>query len=59
MPNSVRKRKKHGDLKEIAQRIKPTATWDDLNLPEAQWQVLHEVAARVRQGPGTIALFAG
>ncbi|HEX6288336.1 MAG TPA: ATP-binding protein [Herpetosiphonaceae bacterium] len=36
-------------LDELAQRIKPAATWDDLVLPTTQRQILHEVVAHVRQ----------
>jgi hypothetical protein len=36
-------------LNELAQSIRPLATWDDLVLPEAQLQTLHEVAVHVRQ----------
>jgi len=36
-------------LDDLAQRIEPIATWDDLVLPEAQRQTLHEIAAHVRQ----------
>ncbi len=36
-------------LDELAQPIRPLATWDDLVLPEAQLQTLHEVAMHVRQ----------
>jgi hypothetical protein len=36
-------------LNELAQYIRPLATWDDLVLPEAQLQTLHEVAVHVRQ----------
>lgn len=62
-------------LGDLAQRIEPIATWDDLVLPEAQVQVLHEIAMHVRQhstvyetwgfsakgsnGQGISALFAG
>ncbi len=62
-------------LDELAQRIEPAATWDDLVLPEAQRQTLREIAAHVRQrarvyeswgfaakgarGLGISALFAG
>jgi hypothetical protein len=59
----------------LAQRINPTATWDDLVLPVPQLQVLREMASHVRQratvyerwgfsakglrGLGISALFAG
>ncbi len=62
-------------LDDLAQRIAPMATWEDLILPEAQRQVLREIAIHVRQraivydtwgfaskstrGLGTAALFAG
>lgn len=62
-------------LDDLAQRIESGSTWDDLVLPEAQKQILREVAAHVRQrakvyeswgfadkggrGLGISALFAG
>ena len=62
-------------LDDLAQRIEPAATWDDLVLPEVQLSVLHDVALHVRQrtkvydtwgfstkgsrGLGISALFAG
>jgi len=62
-------------LDELAQRITPTANWQNLVLPPAQSEVLHEIAAHVRQkytvyqewgfgttssrGLGISALFAG
>lgn len=62
-------------LEDLAQRIEPQAGWDELVLPEAQMQLLHEVVAHVRQratvyetwgfsrkgarGLGISALFAG
>jgi len=62
-------------LDELAQRIVPAAGWDDLVLPEAQKQVLREIAIHVRRrgkvyeewgfaaisarGLGISALFAG
>jgi ATPase family associated with various cellular activities (AAA) len=62
-------------LDELAQRIEPGSTWDDLILPAAQKQILIDVAAHVRQrgkvyetwgfggkgsrGLGISALFAG
>ncbi len=65
----------HPRLGELAQQITPMASWDDLVLPEAQLQTLHEVAIHVRQrmtvyqtwgfagksarGLGISALFAG
>ena len=62
-------------LDELAQRITPAADWENLVLPEAQKQILREIAAHVRQrdtvyetwgfaqhskrGLGISALFAG
>jgi SpoVK/Ycf46/Vps4 family AAA+-type ATPase len=62
-------------LDDLAQRIESAAVWDDLVLPEAQRQLLHEIAAHVRhrttvyetwgfisrgaRGLGISALFAG
>ncbi|MDZ8239277.1 MAG: ATP-binding protein [Nostoc sp. ChiQUE01a] len=62
-------------LDELAQRIEPSGDWEDLILPEAQKQILREIAAHVRQrstvyntwgfagkggrGLGISALFAG
>jgi len=62
-------------LDDLAQRIEPAATWDDLVLPDAQDRLLHEIALHVRQrvlvyetwgfarrsnrGLGISALFAG
>jgi ATP-dependent 26S proteasome regulatory subunit len=62
-------------LDELAQRIEPSATWDDLVLPEAQRQTLREITMHVRhrhtvyetwgfaakgmRGLGISALFAG
>ena len=62
-------------LADLAQRIEPVATWDDLVLPEQQRQVLHDIAQQVRErthglrtlgvrargarGLGITALFAG
>jgi hypothetical protein len=62
-------------LDDLAQRIEPAAQWDDLVLPEAQWQTLRDIAVHVRQrvrvyetwgfaargarGLGIGALFAG
>ncbi len=62
-------------LEDLAQRIEPVATWDDLILPDAQLDILHDVAIQVRQrskvydawgfaakssrGLGISALFAG
>jgi SpoVK/Ycf46/Vps4 family AAA+-type ATPase len=62
-------------LDDLAQRIEPAASWDDLVLPEPQIQTLREVAMHVRQrwkvyeswgfaakcarGLGISALFAG
>ncbi|HEY9697908.1 MAG TPA: ATP-binding protein [Trichocoleus sp.] len=62
-------------LEELAQRIEPMATWEELVLPEAQRQILRDIAMHVRQrsivydtwgfrtkgdrGLGISALFAG
>jgi ATPase family associated with various cellular activities (AAA) len=62
-------------LEELAQRIDPAATWDDLILPETQKATLHQIAiqarhrmkvyetwgfaARGRRGLGVSALFSG
>jgi hypothetical protein len=62
-------------LDDLAQRIIPSATWEDLVLPEREYQVLRGIAAHVRQritvyedwgfaakgqrGLGISALFAG
>jgi hypothetical protein len=62
-------------LDDLAQRIEPTAAWDDLVLPEPQRQTLRDLAMQVRQrtriyeewgfaaksarGLGISALFAG
>ena len=62
-------------MDDLAQRIEPAATWDELVLPEAQRHLLREIAAHVRQrskvyhdwgfaekgerGLGISALFAG
>jgi hypothetical protein len=62
-------------LEDLAQRIEPAATWTDLILPDAQMQVLRQLAAqarnrmtvyetwgfagRGRRGLGISALFAG
>jgi hypothetical protein len=62
-------------LDDLAQRIEPVATWDDLVLPEPQQQILEDIVAHVRQrakvyetwgfaarsarGLGISALFAG
>jgi len=62
-------------LEELAQRIEPAATWDDLVLPESLLQVLREIGVHLRQsgrvygswgfgskgsrGLGISALFAG
>lgn len=62
-------------LDDLAQRIQPIATWEELVLPDAQRAILREVAAHVRQryqvyekwgfasksarGLGISALFAG
>jgi hypothetical protein len=36
-------------LDDLAQRIEPAAAWHDLVLPEAQLQILHDIAAQVHQ----------
>ncbi|GJQ57400.1 MAG: ATP-binding protein [Candidatus Scalindua sp. AMX11] len=36
-------------LGSLAQRIEPTATWDDLVLPDPQKQILREIAIHLRQ----------
>lgn len=36
-------------MDDLAQRIEPAATWDDLVLPEMQRQILREIALHVRQ----------
>jgi ATP-dependent 26S proteasome regulatory subunit len=62
-------------LDDLAQRIAPSATWDDLVLPATQLRILHEIEIHVRQrakvfetwgfaekgarGQGLSALFAG
>ena len=62
-------------LEDLAQRIEPVADWHNLVLPQSQQQLLHEIAAHVRQrttvyetwgfsagsarGLGISALFAG
>jgi hypothetical protein len=62
-------------LEALAQPVRVTASWEDLVLPKAQEQTLHEIAAHVRQrhqvytqwgfceqgarGSGITALFAG
>ena len=62
-------------LDDLAERIEPVATWDDLVLPEAQIQILRQIAAQVRhrsrvyedwgfaskgqRGLGISALFSG
>jgi SpoVK/Ycf46/Vps4 family AAA+-type ATPase len=62
-------------LENLAQRIEPVATWDDLVLPKDQGQILREIVVHVRQrarvykrwgfaakssrGLGISALFAG
>jgi ATPase family associated with various cellular activities (AAA) len=62
-------------LENLAQRLTPTARWDDLVLPELQMQTLHHLAAQVRhrlrvyetwgfsaktrRGLGVSALFTG
>jgi len=65
----------HADLNDLAQRIEPAASWDDLILPEDRLAALHEIGAHVRhrsvvhdtwgfargatRGLGISALFAG
>lgn len=62
-------------LEDLAQRLVPTAGWDDLVLPESQKQILHQLAGQVRhrmkvydtwgfsakgrRGLGVSALFTG
>lgn len=62
-------------LDDLAQRIEPSAAWDEMVLPQAQLETLHEIAVHVRQrtkvyqawgfaarcrrGLGISALFAG
>lgn len=62
-------------MSDLAQRIDPAATWDDLVLPEPERQILHGIAVHVRErakvyedwgfaarsgsGLGISALFAG
>jgi hypothetical protein len=62
-------------MEDLAQRITPAASWDELVLPPAQTRLLHEIAVHVRQrttvyetwgfaergvrGLGISALFAG
>ncbi|WP_447984998.1 ATP-binding protein [Nitrospira sp. Nam74] len=64
-----------GRLNDLAQRIEPAASWDDIVLPPAQMQALREIAMQVRhrtkvyetwgfarkgrRGLGISALFAG
>ncbi|MBD2527837.1 ATP-binding protein [Nostoc sp. FACHB-133] len=36
-------------LDELAQRIEPSASWNDLVLPEKEQRILHEIAAHVAQ----------
>jgi ATP-dependent 26S proteasome regulatory subunit len=36
-------------LEDLAQRIQPSAQWDDLVLPESQKEILREIEAHVRQ----------
>ncbi|MEH2137461.1 ATP-binding protein [Nostoc sp.] len=36
-------------LDELAQRIEPSASWNDLVLPDKEQQILHEIAAHVAQ----------
>jgi hypothetical protein len=72
--NSCRVQARRG-LDDLAQRLEPGATWDDLVLPENQRRILAEIAAHVRhrakvyeswgfagkgaRGLGISALFAG
>lgn len=37
------------EVDELAQKIEPIATWDDLVLPESQKQVLKEISAQLKQ----------
>jgi len=62
-------------LGELAERLRPLATWDDLVLPETETKLLHDIATQVRhrftvnetwgfavksdRGLGISALFAG
>jgi hypothetical protein len=64
-----------GRINDLAQRIEPAASWDDIVLPPAQMQALREIAVQVRhrtkvyetwgfarkgrRGLGISALFAG
>ena len=36
-------------LDDLAQRLEPSATWDDLVLPEIARQILRDIVAHVRQ----------
>jgi len=36
-------------LDRLAQRIEPKATWEDIALPDAELNLLHQIAAQVRQ----------
>ena len=38
-------------LEQLARRVEPVATWDDLVLPEAAAATLREIAAQVRNRP--------
>lgn len=42
-------RQSRPELEELAQRLVPLATWDDLILPENQKSILREIAMHVRQ----------
>src|SRR5690606_22855549 len=42
-------RQSRPELEELAQRIDPLGTWDDLILPETQKNILREIAMHVRQ----------
>ena len=72
---SVCRGQARAQLSDLAQRIEPVATWDDLILPAPQQQLLRDIAQQVRQrttvyeewgfaarsarGLGVSALFAG
>ncbi len=46
--NTCRKQSRSG-LDNLAQRIEPTASWENFILPQLQHQMLREIAAQVRQ----------
>ena len=46
---SIARAQSRPHLDDLAQRIEPIATWDDLVLPGQQQQLLREIAAHVRQ----------